>query len=94
MNEQAHTTRARRALSAIMGVWGALCLLVLVGMVGMRLSGAQFNVVQTASMTPTLSIDTLTVTRPVAPDTIAVDDVIMFSNRDGELVMHLSLIHI
>ena len=88
MNEQAHTTRARRVLSAIMGVWGGLALLVLIVMIGMRLSGAQFNVVQTASMTPTLPIDTLTVTRPVDPGTITVDDVIMFSNRDGELVMH------
>lgn len=78
----------QRVLWAVIGIWGALVVISLLLMVGMRLAGVQFNVVQTASMTPALPIDTLTMTRPVDPASIAVDDVIMFANREGELVMH------
>jgi len=78
----------RRVLWAFVGIWSAAAVALLLAMAGMRLAGVQFNVVQTASMTPTLPIDTLTMTRPVDVATIAVDDVIMFANRDGDLVMH------
>lgn len=78
----------QRALWAVIGIWGVLAVTALLVMVGMRLAGVQFNVVQTASMTPALPIDSLTMTRPVEAATIAVDDVIMFANREGELVMH------
>lgn len=80
--------KARLLYVGLVDVWSGFVVLTLLLMVAMRLGGASLNVVQTASMTPSLPVDTLTMTRPVDTDAIEVDDVIVFTNRNDEQVMH------
>lgn len=72
----------------VTGLWRTAAVTLLLAMIVMRLAGVQLSVVQTASMSPTVPIDSLTMTRPVAATAIAVGDAIMFTDQAGAPVMH------
>jgi signal peptidase I len=61
-----------------------VALLLVVGVVVPRVTGATPYVILTSSMRPSLPPGTIVIARPVEPDTIEVGDVITYQLRSGE----------
>lgn len=88
MNEQTDISVPRRLVRTSTRVLVALVVLAIACLFGVRLAGMQLNVVQTASMSPSLPANTVTLVRPVDPQAVAVGDVITFIDASDRPVMH------
>lgn len=78
---------ARASRSAV-GIIAALTLCVLLLLAVVRASGTEINTISTASMTPTLPVDTLTFTTAVDPSVVFEGDIILFVDGRDRTVMH------
>lgn len=91
MTVLARTARfvARRLATAVVVLWFVAVCAVGGAAAVAHLTDLEFQVVTTASMTPTIGVDTLAVTGPVDADEVAVGDVVLFTEpRTRAVVMH------
>lgn len=73
---------------AVIGLTASLSVLALLLLGGVRASGAEINTISTASMTPTLPVNTLTFSTPVNPAVVFEGDIILFTDSRDRTVMH------
>ena len=88
MTARLHRTPLQRALMHGARVASALTVTVALLLVGLRLIGAQLDVVETGSMAPAIPEGALAISMPVDPADVVVEDVITFVGPTGSLVMH------
>ena len=80
--------RLHRMLAVAARAATALTIVVALLLVGLRLIGAQLDVVETGSMAPAIPEGALAISMPVDSADVVVDDVITFVGPTGSLVMH------
>jgi len=81
-------TRLSKGLWLVATTWASVVALLALTLVGLQISGIRFNAVATESMTPTLPVDSLALTRQADTQRLQVGDVITFLNNRDQLVMH------
>lgn len=82
------TARLHSSLSIAARIATAITVVVALVLVGLRLMGAQLDIVETGSMAPAVPAGALAISVPVDPTDVVADDIVTFVGPTDDLVMH------